>query len=207
MSRDGQRSSRLRHRPSRAIPSIIAGILLLAAGVALAWLAITRLANGTWPTLLQGPRDWLAVLAWNDPAIRQIGIAAVVAGVVLLLCAFIPGGFNALTIDDSRSGAGAEEPPVQERETVMTRRAVARLAKARCLQIDGVGSAAATATTRRVHLKRDDLPARARGPACQDHRRCPCPSGRNRALPGSAGYGHGPVQRLRPFAHPPAATI
>ena len=152
MSRHGQRSSRLRHRPSRAVPSLIAGILLLAAGVALVWLAITRLVNGTWPTLLQGPRDWLAVLAWNDPAVRQIGIAAIVAGVILLLCAIIPGGFNALTIDDSRSGAGAEAPPVQERETVMTRRAVARLAKARCLQIDGVGSAAATATTRRVHL-------------------------------------------------------
>ncbi|MDN4645190.1 DUF6286 domain-containing protein [Arthrobacter sp. PsM3] len=152
MSRHGQRSSRLRHRPSRAVPSIIAGILLLAAGVGLVWLTITRLVNGTWPTLLQGPRDWLAALAWNDPVLRQIGVAAVVAGVVLLLCAIIPGGFNALTIDDSRSVEEAEAPPVQERETVMTRRAVARLAKARCLQIDGVGSAAATATTRRVHL-------------------------------------------------------
>jgi hypothetical protein len=152
MSRDGQQSSRLRHRPSRAIPSLIAGILLLAAGVALVWLAITRLVNGAWPSLLRGPRDWLAVLVWNDPAVTQIGIAAVVAGVILLLCAIIPGGFNALTIDDSPSGAGTDAPPVEERETVMTRRAVARLAKARCLQIDGVGSAAATATTQRVHL-------------------------------------------------------
>lgn len=152
MNRHGQRSSRLRHRPSRAVPSLIVGTLLLAVGVALVWLAITRLVNGTWPALLQGPRDWLAVLAWNDPAVQQIGIAAVVVGVILLLCAVIPGGFNALAIDDSRSGAGGEAPPVQERETVMTRRAVARLAKARCLQIDGVGSAAATATTRRVHL-------------------------------------------------------
>jgi multisubunit Na+/H+ antiporter MnhC subunit len=152
MSRRGQRSSRLRHRPSRAVPSIIAGILLLAVGVALVWLTITRLINGAWPTLLQGPRDWLAALAWNDPVLWQIGITAIVAGVILLLCAIIPGGFNALTIDDSRSGAGAEATPVRERETVMTRRAVARLAKARCLQIDGVGSAAATATTRRVHL-------------------------------------------------------
>ena len=50
------------------------------------------------------------------------------------------------------TGAGDEAPPVQEQETVMTRRAVAHLAKARCLQIDGVGSASATATTRRVHL-------------------------------------------------------
>ena len=152
MSRHDQRSTQLRHRPSRAVPALIAGILLLAAGVALVWLAITCLVNGTWPTLLQGPRDWLAALAWNDPAVWQIGIAAIVAGVVLLLCAIIPGGFNALTIEDSGGGAGDEAPPVQEQETVMTRRAVAHLAKARCLQIDGVGSAAASATTRRVHL-------------------------------------------------------
>lgn len=152
MSRRSQRSTRLRHRPSRAVPSIIAGILLLAAGVALVWLTINRLINGTWPDLLRGPRAWLAVLVWSDPAVSQIGIGAIVAGVILLLCAIIPGGFNALTIDDSGSGAGGGAPPVQEQETVMTRRAVAHLAKARCLQIDGVGSAAATATTRRVHL-------------------------------------------------------
>ena len=152
MSRHDQQSTRLRHRPSRAVPALIAGILLLAAGGALVWLTVARLVNGSWPTVLQGPSDWLAGLAWNDPAVQQIGIAAVAAGVILLLCAIIPGGFNALTIDDSASGPGGEAPPVKERETVMTRRAVAHLAKARCLQVDGVGSAAATASTRRVHL-------------------------------------------------------
>jgi hypothetical protein len=153
VSRHERRSPRLRHRPSRAVPALIAGILLLAVGVALVWLAISRLVNGTWPALLQGPRDWLAALAWNDPAVQQIGIAAIVAGGILLLCAILPGGFSALTIDDSgTTGAGDEVPPVQEQETVMTRRAVARLAKARCLQIDGVDTAAATATTRRVRL-------------------------------------------------------
>ena len=152
MSRNDQRSMRLRHRPSRAVPALIVGILLLAAGVALAWLAITRLIDGTWPALLEGPRDWLAALTWNDQAVWLIGTAAVAAGVTLLLCALIPGGFNAIAIDDSGAGAGAEAPPVQDRETVMTRRAIAQLAKARCLQIDGVGSVSATATTRRVHL-------------------------------------------------------
>jgi hypothetical protein len=152
MSGHSHRSARLRHRPSRAVPSLIAGILLLATGVALVWLTITRLVNGTWSALLQGPRDWVAALAWEDPAVRTIGIAAIAAGVILLLCAIIPGGYNSLTINGSGTGAGDEAPPVQEQETVMTRRAVARLAKARCLQIDGVGSAAATATTRRVHL-------------------------------------------------------
>ena len=152
MSRHDQRSTRLRHRPSRAVPALIAGTLLSAAGVALVWLSVTRLVSGSWPTVLQGPIDWLAGLAWNDPAVWQIGIAAVVAGVILLLCAIIPGRYSALTIGDSGTGAGEWAPPVQDQETVMTRRAVAHLAKARCLQIDGVGSASATATTRRVHL-------------------------------------------------------
>lgn len=152
MSRNGQRSTRLRHRPNRAVPALIVGILLLAAGVVLAWLAITRLIGGTWPALLEDPRDWLVALTWNDPAVWLIGTAAVLAGVTLLLCALIPGGFNAVAIDNSGASAGAEAPPVQDRETVMTRRAIAHLAKARCLQIDGVGSVSATATTGRVHL-------------------------------------------------------
>ena len=153
MSRYDQRSTRLRHRPSRAVPALIVGIVLLAAGVALVWLSLTRLVTGSWPALLQGPRDWLAAMAWNDPAVWQLAIAAVVAGVILLLCAIVPGGFSALNIDVSGTGAGDGAPPVREQETVMTRRAVARLAKARCLQIDGVGSASATATTRRVHVR------------------------------------------------------
>lgn len=152
MSRPGQRSTRLRHRPSRAIPALIAGTIILAAGVGLVWLSVTRLVSGSWPAVLQGPVDWLAGLAWNDPAVWQIGTAAIVAGVVLLLCAIIPGGFTALTIDSSGTGTGDAAPPAQEQETVMTRRAVAHLAKARCVQIDGVGSASATATTRRVHV-------------------------------------------------------
>lgn len=152
MSRHDQRSTRLRHRPSRAVPALIAGTVLLAAGVALVWLSVTRLVSGSWPAVLQGPVDWLSGLSWNDPAVWQIGMATVVAGVILLLCAVIPGGFSALTLDDSGTDSGAGAAPVQEQETVMTRRAVAHLAKARCLQIDGVGSASATATTRRVHV-------------------------------------------------------
>ncbi len=151
MSRHDARSTRLRHRPSRAVPALIVGILLLASGVAVVWLTIARLMNGTWPTLLQGFRDWLTALAWNGPGVWGIGIAAVVVGLILLLCAIVPGGFSALPVRDSGSPDEAQ-PPVQEQETVMTRRAVAHLARARCGEIDGVSSASATATGKRVHL-------------------------------------------------------
>lgn len=152
MSRNDGRSNRLRHRPSRAVPALIVGILLLAAGTALTWLAIARLINGTWSTLLQGPRDWLTGLTWNDPGVWGIGTAALVVGLILLLCALIPGGFSALTVRNADADDPDGQPLVHERETVMTRRAVAHLAKAQCLQVDGVSSASATSSTTRVHL-------------------------------------------------------
>lgn len=153
MSRNDGRSTRLRRRPSRTVPALIVGILLLATGVALGWLTIARLVDGTWSTILQGPRDWLTGLAWNGPGVWGIGIAAVVVGLILLLCAIIPGGFNALTVRNASGDDGDGQAQRHERETVMTRRAVAHLAKAQCGQIDGVSSATATATNKRVHLK------------------------------------------------------
>lgn len=157
MSRNDGRSTRLRHRPSRTIPALIVAILLLATAVALAWLAVARLVDGTWSTILQGPRDWLAGLRWDSPSIWGIGVAAGVLGLVLLLCAVIPGAFSALTVrNTAREAADSDndkEPGVYQRETVMTRRAVAHLARAQCVQIDGVATASATASNKRVHLK------------------------------------------------------
>ncbi|MET3720912.1 MULTISPECIES: DUF6286 domain-containing protein [unclassified Arthrobacter] len=146
MSRNNGQSTRLRRRPSRTVPASIVGILLLAAGVALVWLTVARLIDGTWSTLLLGPRDWLTGLAWNAPDVWGVGIAAGVVGLILLLCALIPGRFSALTV---RSASGDD---AEGRETVITRSAVAHLAKAQCVQIDGVSSASATATNKRVHL-------------------------------------------------------
>ncbi|GAC1487582.1 MAG: hypothetical protein NVS2B15_03270 [Pseudarthrobacter sp.] len=152
MSRNDGRSTRLRRRPSRAVPALIVGTLLLAAGAGLVWLTVARLTNGTWSPFLQGPRDWSTSLTWNSPAMWGIGIAAVVVGLTLLLCAIIPGGFTALPVRNTARDTTDGEPRTQERETVMTRRAVAHLAKAQCQQLDGVSSASATATHKRVHL-------------------------------------------------------
>lgn len=153
MSRNEARSTRLRRRPSRTIPALVVAVLLLAVGVASVWLAIARLIQGAWSTLLEGPRDWLAALTWDSPAVWGIGTAAVAVGLILLLCAVIPGGFTALTVRDASGEAGGRKPQVYERETVMTRRAVAHVARAQCVQVDGVASASATATSKRVHLK------------------------------------------------------
>jgi Family of unknown function (DUF6286) len=150
MSRHDGKVTPLRHRPSRAVPALILGTLLLAAGVALVWAAVARLATGSWPVFLAGPRDWLTGLTWNAPGVWAVGAAAALVGVVLLAAALVPGPFNAL-----RLKAPADEgqvPVAGTQEIVMTRRAVARYAAAHCEYVDGVGSASATASARAVHL-------------------------------------------------------
>lgn len=144
-------STPLRHRPTRTIPALVVGLLMLASGVALVWLTIWRLAHGFWPPGLRGMRNWLTALDWADPGIWMIGAGLVMAGVVLVLCAAIPGGFGALKVAGA-DGSGADGMPDAAREIVMTRRGVAHLAKAQCLDLDGVGSASATATAKHVQL-------------------------------------------------------
>lgn len=151
MSRRGDgKATLLRHRPSRAVPALIMGTLLLAAGVALVWVATARLATGSWPAFLAGPRDWLTGLTWNDPAVWVVGAAAVVVGLILLAAALVPGSFNALRLQ--AAGDEGQAPVAGTQEIVMTRRAVARYAAAHCEDVDGVGSVSATASARAVHL-------------------------------------------------------
>ncbi len=150
MSRHDGNATPLRHRPSRADPALILGALFLAAGVALVWAAAARLVTGSWPVLLAGPRDWLTGLAWNDPGVWVVGAAAAVVGAVLLAAALVPGSFNALRLRVPGDGGQVEVAGTQE--IVMTRRAVARYAAAHCEDVDGVGSASATASAHAVHL-------------------------------------------------------
>lgn len=153
MSRTAAVRGRLRRRPARTVPALAAAAVLLGAGLAAAWLGLARLAQGAWPAPVQGAARWLAALAWDSPPVWGAGAAAVAAGMALLLCAAVPGRFTALTVHGPVRAAAGDGPGTTERETVMTRRAVARLARAQCLQTDGAASATAAATGARVHLK------------------------------------------------------
>ena len=156
MSRQDGRSTPLRRRPSRTVPALTVGILLLAASVALAWAVIARSIDGTWSTILGGPRDWLVSLTWNSPSIWAVGIVAFVVGSILLLCGLIAGALSALAVRnegaDSATVSSEFTAKAQESETVMTRRAVAHIARAQCSRIDGVSRASATASNNHVHL-------------------------------------------------------
>lgn len=158
MSRNEGESAGLRRRPARTVPSLVVGILLLAIGVGLAWLCIARLVSGSWSTLLQAPRNQLATLTWSDPLAWSMAAVAVAVGLILLLCALVPGGFNTLRVRSS-SGEETGRGDVQAQsgnpgqQTVMTRRGVAHLARAQCVQVDGVSTASVTVTAKKVHLK------------------------------------------------------
>lgn len=137
----------LRPRPSRAVPAIICGLVLLAAGVLLVWAAVARLTQGRWPSFFSAVSDWLAAQSWNSTGSWIAGIVLVVVGLVLLLAVLIPGQFHSLPLQ-----LGATREVAGESRAVMSRRAAARLAAATCEHIDGVSSASATASDREIRV-------------------------------------------------------
>ena len=137
----------LRPRPSRAVPAIICGVVLLAAGAALAWAGIARLVQGQWPAFFTAGTDWLASLSWNSTGTWTAGIILALIGVVLLLMVLIPGRFHSLPLhlEPTQDVTG-------ESRAVISRRAAGQLATATCEHIDGVSSATAKTSDREVRM-------------------------------------------------------
>ncbi|MCQ2000018.1 DUF6286 domain-containing protein [Arthrobacter zhaoxinii] len=151
----------MRRRPSRSVPATISAVLLLALGVALVWAAVVRLTQGTWPVFVTEPLRWLSETGWDSSRGWTGAVVLLLIGVILLLCGMIPGDFSALPLQAKPVNMpglpGAAEsggvPSVRGGENVvMSRRAVARLAASTCDHIDGVASASATASSRKVHV-------------------------------------------------------
>lgn len=151
----------MRQRPSRSVPATVTAVLILLLGVFLAWVAVARLVDGRWPAFLDRPVAWLADTAWNSPQGWTATAALLLIGLVLLLCGLIPGDYRTLPLRakpvnmPGLPGAGDTGGVLSVRggETVvMSRRAVARLAASTCNHIDGVASASAGVSGRRVHL-------------------------------------------------------
>lgn len=152
----------LRRRPGRSVPATITAVLLLALGVGLVWAALVRLLEGSWPEFITAPLNWLGQTPWDSTGGWTVAVVLLLVGLILLLCGIIPGDFRSLPLHTKPAdmpgmpGAGDSGgvPSVRGSETVvMTSRAVARLAAATCDHIDGVRSASATASPRRVHVQ------------------------------------------------------
>lgn len=147
MSRSDARSGALRRRPSRTIPAVIVALVLLTVAVAVVWVSAVRITSGTWPTFVVDAANWAHDVSFGSTTAITAAAAAAAVGLVVLLCAIIPGQYTALRVvnPDLEGGGGSTE-------VVMTRRSVARLATARADEIDGVGSVSTSAGARSVAL-------------------------------------------------------
>lgn len=147
MSGHDAHSRPLRRRPSRALPSIIVAVLLLALGIALTWAAVSRLSSGSWPKPIVQAGDAVADLAWAATILLVVAGVIALLGMILLLAAVSPGKPSAMRI-----GAESIERGHDSTEIVMSRRSVARLARARAGEVDGVDSVSSTVGPRTVSL-------------------------------------------------------
>lgn len=141
-----RRTQRLRRRPSRALPASLTAIVLLAVGVAVAWVSVLRLGTGAWPGFVGTAAESLASLSWNSPATWVAATVAAVVGLILVLAAIIPGAHNGMRLqgpNDVGSTAG---------EVVLSGRGVVRLANAHAERMDGVLSSKTKTMGRRVRM-------------------------------------------------------
>ncbi|MGP9536631.1 DUF6286 domain-containing protein [Brachybacterium sp. AOP43-C2-M15] len=133
---------RLDRRPSRSIPVGLLGAVVLTAGVLGAWLLGTLLVDGSWPASARSGLDTVGALRLDSaPVLAAAGVLALL-GLLMLLAALLPGS-------SSRSRVLDGDVPGQ---TVVSRRDLARRVKLRVERVDGVHSARASVSRRRVDV-------------------------------------------------------
>lgn len=135
----------LRRRPSRTIPATIAGVVLLALGAGAVVTPILRLATGSWPNVVSAPAGTLTSLPWFSPTMITIAVVIAVVGILAIISSIKPGVLSSLplTID------GVTAP---DREVVIGRRSVARLAAGYADLVDGVDQVTAVTGRHSVRL-------------------------------------------------------
>lgn len=148
MSRSDAKSSSLRRRPSRTVPATIAAVVITGLGVAGVWASVERLSTGRWPSWVGATHKWFGSQAWSDPVVIVMAAVVALIGLLLLLLSLKPGMPNAYEIE----GADVEDPQRGDTDFVMTRKSVAKLARAHAATVPGVDSVSASATSRRVTL-------------------------------------------------------
>jgi len=126
------------------VPATITALILLALAVAGAWIGISRLITGMWPSFMTPVRQSLSNLSWSSPTLWAAAIILALVGLVLLLAAILPGHHTAVRLT---SPDGTDD---RSTETVISRRGLAKLASSHLDQADGVDSASVTATSRKV---------------------------------------------------------
>lgn len=123
--------AKLTSRPARAVPSIIVAISFIAVGSVGVWLIGSRLFDGSWPAgfdiYLQSAAESAVSASWVIAA----ATVATVVGIVILLCAFIPGDrANRAILPDQIAG-----------DTVIDRKDLSEYFRRELRRVDGVRTA------------------------------------------------------------------
>lgn len=133
---------RLDRRTSRSLPVSLLAVAVLAAGLLTAWLLGTFLLDGAWPASARSGIDAVGALRLDStPALVTAGVLAAL-GLALLLAALLPGAA-------SRSRVLEGEIPGQ---TAVSHRDLARRVTLRVERVDGVHSARAVVSGRRLEV-------------------------------------------------------
>lgn len=155
MSRKDGRTQSLYQRPSRAVPALIVALLMLAGSAGLVWAALSKAINGFWPPFLAPLRSWILDAHWDSLVIWLAGAVFAALGMLLILCAAVPGAFSVLKLqatDHANDKNAAKNDGKGSDQFVITRRGVANVARSQSERIDGVAKAVASASVTNVHV-------------------------------------------------------
>lgn len=118
-------------RPSRVIPAVLLALLALVIGGIGVWIFGARLIDGVWPAEVSTLIDRVANARFDDPGVTVVAVVVAVIGIVLLLCALIPGDpANREVLNSNVPG-----------RTAITRRDFARRIQRQVELVDGVSKA------------------------------------------------------------------
>ena len=142
--------STLRRRPSRTVPSLLTCIVILTLAGGILWAAITRISSGQWPEAITSASENIASAPANSTGSWIAAAVVVLLGLLLLLCAWIPGQPNATPL---RVEPASDDLVNGQTDAVLTNRGLANLASAAAEQVDGVTSIKTTANASRVNVR------------------------------------------------------
>ncbi|WP_431875891.1 DUF6286 domain-containing protein [Amycolatopsis sacchari] len=121
----------MKRRPRRSLPATLVALVLLAASVLVAITAVQMLLHEhAWLSYDRAARA-LHELRWTDTAVLVAGVVAAVLGLLLFLCALVPGARTVLPLatDDTAIDSGA------------SRRSYRSTLRAAAADVDGVSNA------------------------------------------------------------------
>ncbi len=134
-------------RPRRIQETITAAIVLVIGGLAAA-IGIDRLATGTPLTAVTRGLRWLSGLSWSGAVMLAESSVAAALGIVLLVCAIVPGKRKATAMTIS----GSAEPPPADSEAAIPHRALGQMIAARAENLNGIGRIRVQASERTVQI-------------------------------------------------------